>query len=230
MPHPIHPILGNWWDTARKAIANRGRAGPPALVQQTVDVNEVPCRVHLATTTTFSRILMKTNLLKDRDPCSLSGFIHDVLERNSQLYALHIRLRRHDKEHLNRGLAAAIPTSPSYTAPLYMNSILQPPHILFASTQNAKKFKKQEWHPTIVKREEYYATVHDPKFQGPVLSLATRTGLEWYFVVLGLTQPLCYLGAGAMVFPYQSPPWCLGTSDTLKQLTQEAVVSCNMEL
>ena len=82
---------------------------------------------------------MKTKLLEDRDHCSLSHFIHNVLERNPQLYALHIRLRGHDNEDLNRGLAAAVPTSPSYTAPLYMNSVLQPAQILFAGTKNAEK-------------------------------------------------------------------------------------------
>ena len=78
------------------AIGNRGWVRPPALVQQTVDVNEVPCRVHLAPMTTYCRILMKTNLSEDRDPCSLSDFIHNVLERNPQLYALLICLRGHD--------------------------------------------------------------------------------------------------------------------------------------
>ena len=111
-----------------------------------------------------------------------------------------------------------------------MNSVLQPPHIIFGSTKNAKKFEKEEWHPTVVRREEYYRKVLDPKFQLPVHSLAAGTGLEWHFEVPGFTHPLCYLSAGAMVFPYQSPPWCLGTSGALKQLTEEVVVNYSMEL
>ena len=72
--------------------------------------------------------------------------------------------------------------------------------------------------------------MQDPEFQLPMHSLATGTGLEWHFEVPSLTQPLCYLSAGAMVFPYQSPPWCLSTSHALKQLREEAAVNYNMEL
>ena len=73
--------------------------------------------------------------------------------------------------------------------------------------------------------------VSDARYQFLVHSLPMGGGLQWHHEVRDLTQPLFYLTAGATPFPSQSAPWYLGSSDTVTQLTEEAVMNYNiMEL
>ena len=184
---------------------------------------------------TIGRVRITKSVLRDRDPCALSDLIVEIVRRNPDITAFHVRPSGADYSSLLDSLSDRLSSDHarmhSHCMAAHPMDAEPPTTLLFASTKpKPATFAKEGWYKEAAKRKLF---LFDPRQSGeetlPIHSLSSRSALEWDGDDPGLTMPSAYAASGLLALPSTSTPLFVTHDDPLLELPSEYPTALNSD-
>ena len=175
------------------------------------------------------------SILRDRDPCALSDLIAEMVRRNSEITAFHVRPSGADYSSLLESLSTRLPSDHVRIYSHYMAAHdvdAEPPTTLrFASTKpKPATFAKEGWHKEAAKRKLF---LFDPRQSGeetlPIYSLSSHSAWEWNGDGPGLVVPSAYAASRLLALPVTSTPLFVAHEGPLLELPSHCTTAVNSD-
>ena len=185
--------------------------------------------------TGIGRVRITKSILRDRDPCALSDLIAEIVRRNPEITAFHVRPSGADYSSLLESLSTRLPNDHARIHIHYMaaQSVdAEPPTTLrFASTKpKPATFAKEGWHKEAAKRK---LSLFDPRQSGeetlPIYSLSSRSAGERDGDGPGLTVRSAYAASGLLALPVTSTPLFVAHEEPLLELLSDCPTAVNSD-